>query len=120
MLGSVRRAVESAIPGVADASILRPSRDHDVESSIRTARQAPREGLLLHDPCVLQRPRASAVRTFVDSPAKTGHVQDSRIHWTAGIEQDMSRTGLIHSRIRLRPILAAVITAANAALVMQH
>ena len=80
-----------------------------VKSSIRSARQAPRERLLLRDAVILQRPGASAIRTLVDSSAKAGDVEDSCIHRAGRIEQDMSRTGLIHSGIRLGPVLAAIL-----------
>src|SRR5580693_5189564 len=120
VLGPVCRPVQSTIAGIADASILRPTCDYNVERPNRASRQPPGERLFLRDPIVLQGPGVAAIGTLVNAAAKTGYVQYTRLHRAGGIKKNMGRRCLVHPSIRLGPVLAAVITCTNAAFVCQQ
>src|SRR5882762_11328845 len=117
VLRAVGGAVESSIAGIADAAIFRPARHDHIEHTVRAARQPPRKWLSLSNPLVLQTPGAPAIRTLVNPPAKTGHVQHTRIHRTGGVKQNVGCRGLLHSGVRLRPGAAAIVAAADSAFV---
>src|ERR1035441_8839339 len=110
MPGAIGGAVERAIAGIAEPSVIAAPRHDQVKRVHRIAHDAPGEGLAARDAIVVERPVFATVGGFEDAAAEAGHVEDA-----GGIAQNVGGGGLGHAGILYAPGAPAIVGADHAA-----
>src|SRR5579864_5923819 len=120
MFGAISGTIKRTIAGVANAAIFRPTRNNNVQGSIRRQRQSPGKRLRLRDSLIFQRPAFAAVDALVNAASKAGNIQNSRINRAARVEQNVRGSRFLHSGIRSTPSLTSIFAETNSAFVVRR